>query len=128
MFASRVFRNAPVRVLMRRCSDATKKESTARGPVTFASLTLTAIVAGGLVVYFNVQKEEKIKQVTKSTVSVGKPALGGPWVLVDHNGVPRTDASYRGKMTLLYFGFTHCPDICPSELVKVAKVMKELGR
>lgn len=47
--------------------------------------------------------------------------------MVDQDGVPVTDASYRGKFTLLYFGFSHCPDICPSELVKVGKVMKQLG-
>ena len=47
--------------------------------------------------------------------------------MVDHDGVPVTDATFRGKFTLLYFGFSHCPDICPSELVKVGKVMTELG-
>ena len=39
-----------------------------------------------------------------------------------------TDATYKGQYTLLYFGFTHCPDICPSELVKVGDVVKELAR
>lgn len=53
--------------------------------------------------------------------------MGGPWVLVDQDGVPRTDASYRGKFCLLYFGFTYCPDICPSELVKIGQVLKGLG-
>jgi cytochrome oxidase Cu insertion factor (SCO1/SenC/PrrC family) len=59
--------------------------------------------------------------------STGRPALGGPWTLVDHNGVPKTDASYRGEFQLLYFGFTYCPDICPSELVKVGKIMSLAG-
>ncbi|RYY79372.1 SCO family protein [archaeon] len=77
--------------------------------------------------YYNVEKEEKLKEISKNVVTIGKAALGGPWVLVDQNGVTRTDASYKGQFTLLYFGFTHCPDICPSELVKVAKVMKGLG-
>lgn len=57
----------------------------------------------------------------------GKPALGGPFVLVDQDGKGVTDASYHGQWVLLYFGFTYCPDICPSELVKVGKVIKELG-
>ncbi|CAE7534626.1 Sco1, partial [Symbiodinium microadriaticum] len=58
--------------------------------------------------------------------SVGKPALGGPFVLYDQDGKGVTDASFKNQFTLLYFGFTHCPDICPSELVKVGKVIKEL--
>jgi protein SCO1/2 len=66
--------------------------------------------------------------VAGKVITVGKAALGGPWVLTDHNGVPVTDASYRGNFLLLYFGFTHCPDICPSELVKVGHVMEELGK
>lgn len=105
-----------------------KSSSGTRGPVTFASLAITAIVGGALVVYYNVEKEEKIKQVSNNVVSVGKPSLGGPWVLVDQDGVPKTDASYRGKFQLLYFGFTYCPDICPSELVKVGKILNQLGK
>ncbi len=99
-----------------------------RGPVTFVSLAITALVGGAVVMYYNVEKEEKMQQVAKTVVSVGKPALGGPWVLVDQNGKPRSDASYRGRFTLLYFGFTYCPDICPSELIKVAKIMNALGK
>jgi protein SCO1/2 len=102
--------------------------SNQRGPVTFVSLAITALVGGALVVYYNVEKEEKLQKVAKNVVSVGKPALGGPWVLVDQDGVPRTDASFRGRFTLLYFGFTFCPDICPSELVKVAKIMNALEK
>jgi cytochrome oxidase Cu insertion factor (SCO1/SenC/PrrC family) len=63
----------------------------------------------------------------KSLKIAGKPALGGPWVLVDQDGVPKTDASYRGKFCLLYFGFTYCPDICPSELVKIGQIIRGLG-
>ena len=59
--------------------------------------------------------------------TVGKAALGGPWVLVDQDGVPKTDASYRGKFCLLYFGFTYCPDICPTELVKIGQIVRGLG-
>lgn len=59
--------------------------------------------------------------------SVGKPLLGGPWTLVDcDTGRAVTDASFHGKYTLLYFGFTHCPDICPNELVRIGDVLDKL--
>jgi len=57
----------------------------------------------------------------------GKPAIGGPWTLID--SIDRklvSEKSFAGKYTILYFGFTRCPDICPSEMVKVAKVMDML--
>jgi cytochrome oxidase Cu insertion factor (SCO1/SenC/PrrC family) len=57
----------------------------------------------------------------------GKPDLGGPFSLVDTTGRPTTDADFHGKYVLLYFGFTHCPDICPSELQKMGRVVDELG-
>jgi protein SCO1 len=47
--------------------------------------------------------------------------------LTDHNGKPRTLADFRGKVTTVFFGFTHCPDACPTTLAEMAQVMKELG-
>src|ERR1700757_2671178 len=46
----------------------------------------------------------------------GRGPLGGPFDLVDHAGRGRTDADFRGKLLLLYFGYTHCPDVCPTAL------------
>jgi protein SCO1/2 len=47
--------------------------------------------------------------------------------LTDHNGKPRTLADFRGKVVTVFFGFTHCPDACPTTLVEMAQVAKELG-
>ena len=47
--------------------------------------------------------------------------------LTDHSGKPRTLADFRGKVVTVFFGFTHCPDVCPTTLVEMAQVMKELG-
>lgn len=58
----------------------------------------------------------------------GKPAIGGEWSLVDIEGNLVTNKSFEKKWLLLYFGFSRCPDICPSEMVKIGKVMDRLTK
>lgn len=52
---------------------------------------------------------------------------GKNFTLTDHNGKPRTIADFRGKLVLVFFGFTHCPDVCPTTLSEMAGIMKALG-
>jgi cytochrome oxidase Cu insertion factor (SCO1/SenC/PrrC family) len=54
--------------------------------------------------------------------------VGGPFALVDHTGMPRTDAEFRGKLLLLYFGFTFCPDVCPTDLQSIGLAIDRLGK
>jgi protein SCO1 len=49
------------------------------------------------------------------------------FLLIDVDGRPRTMADYRGKVVVLMFGFVRCPDVCPTELIKLAEAMKKLG-
>jgi len=53
--------------------------------------------------------------------------FGRDFALTDHNGKPRTLADYRGKVVVLFFGYTQCPDVCPTTLTELAEVMKRLG-
>jgi protein SCO1 len=49
------------------------------------------------------------------------------FALTDHNGKPRTLADFKGKAVVVFFGFTHCPDVCPTTMAEMASVMQELG-
>ncbi len=63
----------------------------------------------------------------RGRVSADPTALGGPFSLVDHTGRPVTDQDYRGKFMLVFFGYTMCPDICPTTLLDITTVMEKLG-
>jgi protein SCO1/2 len=99
--------------------------------VTFASVVFLGLCGGGLIYYFENEKQAKTEKVTTDVKTTGKPALGGvPWVLVDSFGKLKTDKDYVGndQFSLLYFGFTYCPDICPAELVKIGSIMNDLDK
>jgi len=57
----------------------------------------------------------------------GRGEVGGPLSLVDHNGARRTLEDFRGRMVLLYFGYTFCPDVCPTDLVTLKQVLDDFG-
>jgi protein SCO1/2 len=59
--------------------------------------------------------------------TIGTAQIGGPFTLVDQNGVTRSDADFHGQWLLVYFGYTHCPDVCPITLSLIADVMDRLG-
>jgi protein SCO1/2 len=53
--------------------------------------------------------------------------IGGPFQLLDQNGKTVTDADLKGKWSLIYFGYTHCPDACPTSLNEISIALSELG-
>ncbi len=55
------------------------------------------------------------------------PAIGGPFTLVAADGQTVTDKTYRGKWLLVYFGYTFCPDVCPTTLGNIAQALAKLG-
>jgi protein SCO1 len=87
-------------------------------------LALGAFVAG-LIVCFGV--------VMLLTGQAGAPiraqaaAIGGPFHLIDQDGRAVSDQDFRGKPLLVFFGYTHCPDVCPTTLFDVSEVMRRLG-
>jgi protein SCO1/2 len=57
----------------------------------------------------------------------GPSAIGGPFKLIDQNGKPITDEDMKGKPFLVFFGYTHCPDVCPTTLFEISEMMHALG-
>ncbi len=56
-----------------------------------------------------------------------QPVIGGAFELVDQNGKPFTEKNLKGKYSLIYFGYTYCPDVCPTELQTMTQALEMLG-
>jgi protein SCO1/2 len=61
------------------------------------------------------------------TNSAAALPVGGPFSLIDQNGATRNDSDFRGKLMLVYFGYTYCPDICPATLLAMSQALDQLG-
>ena len=60
-------------------------------------------------------------------VETGTVAIGGPFVLTDQNGAKRASADFRGRYMLIYFGYSTCPDVCPTTLALMSDALHKLG-
>ncbi len=83
---------------------------------------MVVAVALGLVVNVLFLDQSRPKSTT-----IGVPSIGGPFELVDHKGRAVRDQDYRGRHMLVMFGYTTCPDVCPTELQLITEVMELLG-
>jgi cytochrome oxidase Cu insertion factor (SCO1/SenC/PrrC family) len=57
----------------------------------------------------------------------GRGPVGGPFTLTDQNGQKRSDTDFRGKLMIVYFGYTFCPDVCPADLMAITQALDALG-
>jgi len=96
--------------------------------VSWTGLGFATLFSGSAVAYYKIKRERRIQEATGKIVSSGKPAIGGEWSLVDLDGDIVTNKTFGSKWLLLYFGFARCPDICPSEMVKIGMVMDKLSK
>jgi protein SCO1 len=62
------------------------------------------------------------------TMSPSGKAFGAPFTLVDQNGAPITEQAFQGHPTAIFFGFTHCPEVCPTTLFEMNGWFKNLGK
>jgi cytochrome oxidase Cu insertion factor (SCO1/SenC/PrrC family) len=96
----------------------------ARWP-TLATLMLLGL--GSLTPRALAQPPERLAAELMDAVMWNREPIGGPFALTDHTGLQRTEADFRGKLLLVYFGFTYCPDICPTDLQAMGLALDQLG-
>jgi protein SCO1 len=68
--------------------------------------------------------------IARERLGSGAPqaaAIGGPFQLIDQNGRTVTEQDLKGRPSLVFFGFTHCPDVCPTTLFDISEIMRALG-
>jgi cytochrome oxidase Cu insertion factor (SCO1/SenC/PrrC family) len=99
--------------------------------VTNSSLKLALIVLAGLMIgaaaALALFPQARERLLPAGTTSAGRALVGGPFALTDQTGKRVTDKDFRGRYTLVFFGFTYCPDVCPSALQVVAGALDKLG-
>jgi hypothetical protein len=100
---------------------STSKGSGKKSPITFNSMLVGVGAFLAVVAVAQNKAQQKVEgMMQRSQEVVGKAAVGGPFTLTDQDGKTFTQENLLGKFNILYFGFTHCPDICPDELEKLA--------
>ncbi len=88
-------------------------------PLVIAFLCGLGLVLGGIL-YFAGHPN--------SPIGSAMAAIGGPFHLEDQNGSPVNDQDMKGRPFLVFFGYTHCPDVCPTTLFEISEVMRSLGK
>lgn len=89
---------------------------------------VAALVVASLAIEARAETGERLSAAeAMDAVMWGEQPVGGSFSLTDHNGVARTEADFRGKVVLVYFGFTYCPDICPADLLAIGGALNALG-
>jgi protein SCO1/2 len=83
-------------------------------------LSVALALCAGLLVW-------RLNNTEYGTAALQPAAIGGPFTLIDQNGLARTDRDFRGKWMLVYFGYTYCPDVCPTTLQDISIALRKLG-
>ena len=96
-------------------------------------IVLAVFAVAGLVAAGALWRLGDLRQQSATVTEEPVPApsttdeFGGPFALTDQNGMRRTDAEFRGKYMLIFFGYTYCPDVCPTTLAVEAEALDQIG-
>lgn len=118
------------RIAIGKAFDANKAEQQATvGFLNWKAALIFIGTGAGLIYYFRQERDRvEIERVEEANRGMGKPLVGGPFELTDQDGKPFTDKDLLGKYSLVYFGFSRCPDICPDELDKMSVMLNDINK
>lgn len=91
------------------------------------ALAAAALAAVGAIVLVGRNGDERVATAPSNCILEGADQVGGPIELVDQNGARVTQADFAGQAAVVYFGFTHCPDVCPTSMYAVAEALAQPG-
>ncbi len=95
-------------------------------PVLIAALAALPLIAWNEMASAQTESKRSAAELMDAVMWNREP-IGGAFALTDHTGRARTDRDFRGKYLLVYFGFTFCPDVCPTDLQAIGLAMDQLG-
>lgn len=98
-----------------------------REPKRWLIRTRARRIIRGILLIVGVLMLVAVLPATTATKDARAADIGGAFELVDHTGRVTTDADFRGKYLLVFFGYTYCPDVCPTELAVMGQALDELG-
>ncbi len=98
-----------------------------RKPSTIIIITILALIAAIGVAILTLWAQNINKSNDDGSIVLPKVKIGGAYNLIDHNGKRVTNLDFNGKYQLIYFGYTYCPDVCPTALSSMAEAMAELA-
>ena len=97
-----------------------------RWPIALSFVGGLAVAGGGWALWPS-EPPQRSSTELMNVLMWNREPVGGPFTLIDHDGRPRTDADFRGKLMLIYFGFTFCSNTCPTDLQAIAGSLDQLG-
>lgn len=110
---------------MAKLPSAAKQKAPSTSPVTWIGLGVALALGGGGIYYVRSERDRRKEFAEKrKSQSAGKPAIGGPFNLLDTEGKEFSSDQLKGNWSILYFGFTFCPDVCPDELNKLTETLE----
>ena len=91
-----------------------------------ALMVAASMFAGGFSGGLAAEEQSSAAQMMDDLM-YGRGTVGGPFTLTDPTGKSRSDSEFRGKLMIVYFGYTYCPDVCPTDLMAITQALDTLG-